>query len=88
MRTLMFISFLWGLASPFGPHGQMVYPSYANAPAAAIVNVSLFQCVEVYLIAVDGRLLVILDIRPSAAFAPVPCVGSIFTPQMLVVQGL
>ena len=79
---------LWDLASPSGLHISMVYPSYANAPAAAIVNVFLFHCVEVYDIAVDGRLLVVVDPRPSAKVAPVPYVDSILTLRMLVVEGL
>ena len=66
----------------------MVYPNNANGPAAAVVNVSLLPCVEVYEIAVDGRVLVVVDPRPSAMFAPIPCVASIFTLQMLFVQGL
>ena len=67
----------------------MVYPSNANGSEAAIVNVCLRFCVEVYEIAVDGRLLVFVDPRTSAMVAPIPCVSNIlFTLQMLFVQGL
>ena len=67
----------------------MVYPNNANGSKAAIVNVCLHPCVEVYEIAVDGRLLVFVDPRTSAMVAPIPCVSNIlFTLQMLFVQGL
>ena len=67
----------------------MVYPNNANGSKAAIVNVFLLPCVEVYEIAVDGRLLVFVDPRTSAMVAPIPCVSNIlFTLQMLFVQGL
>ena len=79
---------LWDLASPAGRHISMVYPSYANGPEAAIVNVCLLPCVEVYEIAVEGRVMALEVPRPSAMFAPIPCVASIFTLQMLFVQGL
>ena len=65
----------------------MVYPNNANGPEAAIVNVCLLPCVEVYEIAVDGRVLAVVDVRPSATFAPIPCVANIlFTMQILFVQ--
>ena len=57
----------------------MIYPSYANGPEAAIVNVSLLHFVEVNDKAVDGRLLVVVDPRPRAMVAPIPAVASIFT---------
>ena len=80
---------LWDLASPAGRHIGMVYPSYANGPEAAIVNVCLLPCVKVYELAVDVRVLALVDPRPSAMFAPIPCVANIlFTLQMLFVQGL
>ena len=67
----------------------MVYPSNATGPEAAIVNVSLLHCVEVYDIAVDGCVLVVVDPRPSAMFAPIPCVANIlFTMQIPFVLAL
>ena len=66
----------------------MVYPNNANGSKAAIVNVFLLHCIEVYNIAVGRRVMVVMDLRPSAMLAPIPCVASIFTLQMLFVQGL
>ena len=66
----------------------MIYPNNANGSKAAIVNVFLLPCVEVYEIAVEGGLLVFVDPRTSAMVAPIPYVANIvFTLQMLLVQG-